>query len=104
MAVCDDTVQTNLVEIRRLELQHLVDAGAVDLIRGLADVLCRIIRTAKTRSDQLLAELVKQIERPEMSTAGDLNQLCETVANLAFGQTSQELEVEECVHRGVVRS
>jgi len=36
--ICNDTVQADLVEVRRLQLQHLVDARAVYFIRGLADV------------------------------------------------------------------
>jgi hypothetical protein len=104
VTICDDTVQTDLVEVRRLELQHLVDARAVYLIRGIANIVRGIIGAAKARRDQLLAELVEQIECPQMGTARDLDQLGETVTNLSLRKTTQELEVEEGVHRGMVCS
>ena len=39
-----------------------------------------------------------------MGAGRNLDQLCETVSYLALWQSLQEREVEECVHRGVVRS
>jgi hypothetical protein len=39
-----------------------------------------------------------------MSTARDLDQFCEPVANLSFGKATQELEVEKGVHGGMIRS
>jgi hypothetical protein len=63
VAICNDTVQPNLVKVGRLELQHLVDARAIYLIRSLANIVRSIVRAAKARRDQLLAELVEQVER-----------------------------------------
>lgn len=37
-----------------------------------------------------------------MSTGRDLDQLCETVADLCYGETAKESEVKECVRWGVV--
>ena len=86
VAVGNDTVETDLVEVGRLELQHLVDARAIDLVRGLADVISCIVTTTELCVDQLLAELVEEIECSEVGAAGDLNQLCETVPYLPLGQ------------------
>lgn len=38
MAVCNDTVETNLVQVWCLELQHLVDSSTVDGVGSLADL------------------------------------------------------------------
>jgi hypothetical protein len=43
VTIRNDTVQANLVEVGSLELQHLVDARAVDLIRSLLDQLCESV-------------------------------------------------------------
>lgn len=37
-----------------------------------------------------------------MSASGDLDQFCESVPDLCFGESSEEAKVEECVHRCVV--
>ena len=50
MAVGNNTVETDLVEVGRLELQHLVDTSTVDLIRCLEDLLV-ITLTTESRSD-----------------------------------------------------
>ncbi|CAI6341799.1 unnamed protein product [Periconia digitata] len=59
VTIGDDTVQTNLVKVRSLQLQHLVDASTVDLICSLTDFLGSIIGTTKACLNQLLAVLVK---------------------------------------------
>jgi hypothetical protein len=104
VTIRNDTVQANLVEVGSLELQHLVDARAVDLIRSLADLAGLIIDTTKLCRDQPLAELVKEIECAKMGAGGNLDQLCESVSYLPLGQSSKECEVEECVHGRMVRS
>jgi 16S rRNA C1402 (ribose-2'-O) methylase RsmI len=91
------------MEVGCLKLQHLVDTGAVDLIRCLEDFLV-VTLTAESRSDQLLAVLVQQVECWLVSTGRNLDQLCETVSYLTLWQGLQEREVKECVHGGVVRS
>jgi hypothetical protein len=103
VAVCDDTVQTNLVEVGGLKLQHLEDTSAVYLIRCLAYLGIDII-TTEARSDQLLAVLVEKLESRPVSTSGDLDQLCKAVSDLCFGECLQEREVKECVHRSMVSS
>jgi hypothetical protein len=61
VAVGDDTVKTDLVKVGCLELQHLVDASPVYLIRSLANLLI-VALTTKAGSNQLLAVLVQQVE------------------------------------------
>ena len=84
VTVSDDSVKSDLVQIRSLELQHLVDASTVDGICGLTHLLWCTIHPTKASLDQLLAILVKQIECRKVSTGGDFDQLRKTVADLCF--------------------
>lgn len=102
MAICNDPIQSDLMQVRRLQLQHLVDPLPVNLIRRLDQLLRASIRAAETLLDQLLAVLVQQVKSVEMGTSRDLDQLREAVADLGRGQGAQEREVEEGVDRGVV--
>lgn len=103
MAVGDDAVQTNLVEVGCLKLQHLEDTGTVYLIRCLANLGVDVV-TTEARGDQLLTVLVEKLESWPVTACGDLDQLCEAVSDLCFWECLQEREVEECVHWGVVSS
>lgn len=58
MAVGNDTVKTDLVQVGCLKLQHLVDASAVDLIRGLEHLLI-ITLTTEASCNQPLTVLVQ---------------------------------------------
>ena len=104
MSIRNDTVQHNLMQVRRLQLQHLVDARPVDLIGGLADLRACIVRAAERRADDFLAVLVEQVERRQVRTARDFDQLREAVADLRLRQVAQEAEVQERVLRRVVGS
>ena len=101
MAVGNDTVKTNLVEVGGLELQHLVNTSTVDGVSGLADLLV-ISLTTKAGSDQLLAVLVKKVECGLVGTCRDLDQLSKAVSDLCLGEGLQERKVQECVNGGVV--
>lgn len=57
VAVGDDTVKANFVKVWGLELQHLKDAVAIDVIGGLTDFLSGIVAAAKGGADELLAVL-----------------------------------------------
>jgi hypothetical protein len=103
VTVSDDTVKTNLVEVGGLELQHLKDTGAVYLIRCLSYLWVHII-TTEARGDQFLAVLVEELESWPVAASRDLDQLCEAVSDLCFGESLEEREVEEGVHRSVVSS
>ena len=102
MAVGNDSVKTNLVEVGGLKLQHLVDTSAVDLVGSIANLLGSTITTTEASGDELLTVLVQQVEGVEVGTGGDLDQLCETVADLGIGERAEEGEVKEGVHGSVV--
>ena len=101
VAVGDDTVKTDLVKVRCLELQHLMNTSTVDGVSSLANLLV-IALTAEAGSDQLLAVLVKKIECGPVSTCRDLDQLGKAVSDLCLGQGLQERKVQEGVDGSVV--
>lgn len=102
MAVGNDSVKTNFVEVGGLKLQHLVDTSAVDLVGSIANLLGSTITTTEASGDKLLTILVQQVEGVEVGTGGDLDQLCETVADLGIGESAEEGKVKEGVHGSVV--
>ena len=102
MTVGNDTVKTDLVQVWSLELQHLEDTSTVDLVCSIIDLLLGAVSTTEASADELLAVLVEQIESWEVTTSGDLDQLCESVSDLSLWKSAQEAEVEESVHWGVV--
>lgn len=102
MSVCDDSVETNLMQIRRFQLQHLIDTRTVDFVGGLLDFSGLVIDAAKGSLDQFLAVLVEQIKSSKMSATRDLDQLSESVPNLGLRKGLQETEVEEGVHGRMV--
>lgn len=102
MAVCNNSVKTNLVQVRCLKLQHLVNASSVNLVCCLSDLLGRAISTAEASRYKLLSELVEQVEGVEVSAGRDLDELCETVADLSLWKSTHETKVQESVHGCVV--
>ena len=102
MAVCNNSVQPNLVQVGRLKLQHLVNTSPVDLVGSLLDLWFRTISTAESSVDQILGVFIEEVESGQMSTAGNLDQLSEPVSGLSDWQSSEEAEIEEGVHRSVV--
>lgn len=72
------------MKVGGLQLQHLKDTGAVDLVRSLTDLLGSVIGATKACLDQLLAVLVEKIKCGQMSTARDLDQLGKAIADLSF--------------------
>ena len=97
MTVGNDTVKTNLVEVRCLELEHLVDTSPVNPVGSILDLLLSTIGVTESGVNELLGVLVEKIECGQVSTAGDLDQLCETVPDLRSGECAEETEVEEGV-------
>lgn len=102
MAVCNDTVETDLVKVRGLEVQHLVDTSPVDLVGSILDLLLGTIGVTESGVDELLGVLVEKVECGKVSTAGDLDQLCETVSDLRSRKCAEETEVKEGVDGSVV--
>jgi len=102
VAVCNDTVETDLVKVGGLELEHLVDTSPVNPVGSILNLLLSTVGVAESGVDELLGVLVEKIECGQVSTAGDLNQLCETVPDLRSGKCAEETEVKEGVDWGVV--
>lgn len=59
MAVSNDSIQANLVQVWRFKLQHFVDAFLVDPVGGLADFRGCAIRTSKAGFNELLTVFVE---------------------------------------------
>ena len=90
------------MQVRSLELQHLVDAVAVNLVCGIANLLRGSLSASETRLDDLLGVLLEQLKGLEMGTGGDLDQLSEPVTDLSLWQGAEEGEVEEGMDGGMV--
>lgn len=88
MAVGNDTVKTDLVKVRSLELQHPVNTSTVNPVGGLGNLLGGAVGTTEASLNELLAVLVEQVECLEVSAGGNLDQLCEAVADLRNWQGS----------------
>lgn len=84
MAICNDPIQTNLVQVGSLEPQHLQNALSVDVIGRLAYFGPCSIATTETRVDQLLAILVKQIEGIQVRASRDFDEFRKPIADLGF--------------------
>lgn len=102
MTVGNDTVQHDLVEVGRLQLEHLVDASPADPVRGLLQLRTSIVGPAEAGTDEILAVPVKQIKGLPVGARRYLDQLCETVTDLSLRQGAEECEVEEGVDGSVV--
>lgn len=102
MPVGNDTVKHNLMQVRCLQLEHLIDTRTTDLIRRAPDLLGRPIIATKRRANQILAVSVKQVQGGLVSTRRDLNELGEAIADLRHGQRAQEGKVQEGVDGRVV--
>lgn len=80
MAVSNDSVESDLMQVGRLKLEHLKDGLSVDLdwialdlqidcgscstydVSSGADILRSAIGSTESRVDQLLAELVQEVK------------------------------------------
>jgi len=102
VTVGNDSVKTNFVKVGGLKLQHLVDTAAVDLVGSVANLLGSTLTATESGFNELLTVLVEQVEGVEVGTGRDLDQLCETVADLGIGKRAEEGEVKEGVHGSMV--
>ena len=102
MTVCNDSIQPDLVEIRGLQLQHLVYAFLVDLVRRCSDFFRCAIRAAKSRVDELLAVFVQEVEGSQVRACRDLDQLCKAISDLCGGEGAKEGEIKESMYGCVV--
>lgn len=104
MSVGNHTVKHNLMKVRCLQLEHLINASPTDLVSNSLDLLRSTIRPTKRRVNQLLAVPIKQLVRLAMSTCGDLDELGKSVTDLSLGKSAEEGKVKECVGWGVIGS
>lgn len=102
MTIGDDSVKANLVQVRSLELEHLVDTSSVNSVCSIGDLLGRAIDTTETGRDELLAKLVKKVKGRKVSAGGNLDQLCKSVTDLTLWESAKEAEIEKRLHWGVV--
>jgi hypothetical protein len=73
MAIGDDSVKSDLVQIGSFKLQHFVYAVAIDAVSGLPYLFRSSVGTPKPGLDQLFAVLVQKVERVEVSARRDLD-------------------------------
>ncbi|KAI3493227.1 hypothetical protein L1887_42067 [Cichorium endivia] len=104
VTVGDHTVQANLVQVGRLEVEHALDGVAADLVGGCLELLGTRSRgvAAVGGVDEVLAVLGEQVPRVLVRAVEDLDELGRAVARLADGQRLEEVKVEEGVHGCVV--
>lgn len=104
MAISDDTIKADFVQVGCLELEHLVDARFVDQISGSSHLVRRMISTTEAGDDKFRAVLLQEIKGGQMRTSRDLDELSESVTDLSFRQRSQEGEIQERLDGGMIRS
>jgi hypothetical protein len=102
VTVGNDSVEADLMEVGRLQLQHLEDSRTVDLVCGPLEFLgCPVLAT-ESRVDELFAILVQKVEGGQMRTTRDLDELRKPVPRLPDGKGAEEFEIEEGMYRSVV--
>lgn len=62
MAVGDDSIQSNLVQVRSFELQHFLNSLSIDGFSGFLDFPRSSIRPSEAGLDELLTVLAQQVE------------------------------------------
>lgn len=88
VAVGNDAVEHQLVEVGRLKPQHLKDTSATDTISRASKLRTRPIGSGKGGIDEKLAVAIEKIKGIGISTGRDLDELCEAVSDLGFGKGS----------------
>ncbi len=84
VAIGNDAVQSNLVEIWSFELQHLANALLVDLVRSITNFLSSAIGPSEPSLDELFAIFIEQVESVKVRAGRDLDQLGKTVSDLCL--------------------
>ena len=97
MAVGNDSVEHDLVEVRCFESQHLKDGIIANLIRNLLEFRIAIWRAAKSCGNEIFTVSIQKIKCWQVSTRTDLDDLCKAIADLSDGQSTKKSEVKECV-------
>ena len=68
MAVCDDPIKPNFVKIRRFELEHDMNCFSANFVRDMFDLGTRSWRPSKSRSNDLFAVGIQEIESLRVRT------------------------------------
>ena len=102
MAVRDDSVQANLVQVWSLKPQHFIYTLSVDLIRSIAYFMRGAVGTPKSRLDELLAVFVQKVEGIKVGACRNFDKFCKAIPNLGSRQCTKESEVEKGVHGSMV--
>ena len=102
VAICDDSIKSNLMEVWGFKLQHLMYALLVNLIRRGTNFLWCAICAAKSRVDELFTVFVKEVEGIEVRACRDLDQLGKAISDLGGGEGAEEGEIQEGVYRCMV--
>ena len=98
MAVCNNTIQSNLMKVWSLKFEHLMNSSSDNDIRCSTHLLWCAICSAKTSADKLLAVAFKELKGGQVSTRRNLDQFCKAVSYLSLWQGAQKREVQECFH------
>ena len=94
MAECDDTVQVDLVQVRRLQLEHGRDRRVRQPVTDRPQLRCAV-EVSEASTQQVGAVLVEEVEDLRIAHDRDLDQLGHAVADLILGKCCEEGEVEE---------
>ena len=104
VAVGNNTVETDLVKVRRLEVEHALDSVTADGVGSLLELLGIRARgvAAVSGVDEVLAVLDEHAPGVLVSAVEDLDDLGSTVTGLADGEGLEEIKVKESMHGSVV--
>jgi len=97
----DNTVEHQLVQVARLEPEHLFDSALADVITDVSQLLVVVLETV-SGLDELLSVLDQEVPDPLLGDGGDLDELGGSVSDLTLGQGLQEGEVKVGVDGGKV--
>ena len=92
----DNTVQHQLLQVARLEPEHLFDSALADVITDVSRLLFVVLETV-SGLDELLSVLDQKVPDSLLGNGTDLDQLGGSVSDLTLGQGLQEAEVEVSV-------
>jgi hypothetical protein len=95
MSEGDDTVETKLVQVRRLELKHDLDALPADFVCSGLECRVATLNAAELGFNERGAMLNQEIPNALVSDRRDFDKLCKAISDLPFRESLEEREVEE---------
>ena len=102
VTISNNTIETYLMQVGRLQFQHLLDSIPVDGVCSFLHLRGSTIRATECSCNQILTVSVEKIESMKIRTRRDLDQLSEAVADLRLWQSAKESEIKESLHWCVV--